>query len=934
MALITSAGALGSANRAGADVGIESFASAVTADAAGAPAVQAGSHPYALTTSIVFDHHAVEEFGEKRFVPDGDPKDIEVNLPPGLIVNPTATAAKCTEAMLEHEGDCPNASAVGVVVANTKPFPELLAAVFNMVPPPGVPAEFGFNAAGVGEVVHIGGRVRTGGDYGLSAESNGITQKFSLYGIELTLWGDPSDPSHNGERGRCVSTSEPTRQEIEEGIAVEIEPGRFICPVARTGRPFLTLPSSCAEPLTATMRANSWQEPELTPALRSAPAMPGIVGCGALDFAPRLTVTPAPVPAAADSPSGLNVELEVPQEESVSGLAEANLKDAVVTLPVGMTVSPSAAGGLEACTDTPEPQRPEGEIALHSPEPVLCPDASKVGSVEIATPLLEHPLEGSVYLAQQGSNPFGSLIALYVVAEGSGTLVKLAGDVALDPATGRITTSFESNPQLPFGHLKLKFFGGPRAALATPSGCGTYAANAQLTPYSSPTPVVRSSEFTIDAGCGGGFNPSFAAGTSGSQAGGFSPFSVALSRRDGEQDLAGITVRMPPGLLGKIAGVAQCPEPQARAGSCPEASKIGNVTVAAGAGSDPYWITGGRAYLTGPYGGGPFGLSIVVPTEAGPFNLGPEVVRAAIEIDPLTAALTVVSGPLPTIKDGIPFQIKEVAVNVNREGFTFNPTSCEALHVEGTVTGKPAIGSSEAPIDARVSSPFAVAGCRNLPFKPTFTVSTQGKTSRTGGASLTVKVTEKPGEANIHRVDLQLPTALPARLQTLQKACTEAQFEANPAGCPAASVIGTAKALTPVLSVPLTGPAYLVSHGGAAFPDVVFLLQGQGVTVELVGETDIKKRITFSRFETVPDAPISSFETRLPEGPHSVLATNLPAKARGSLCGRSLVMPTAITGQNGAQVTQSTKIGVSGCPKHKAKRSTNKKSRAARGWKK
>ena len=307
-------------------------------------------------------------------------------------------------------------------------------------------------------------------------------------------------------------------------------------------------------------------------------------------------------------------------------------------------------------------------------------------------------------------------------------------------------------------------------------------------------------------------------------------------------------------------------------------------------------------FLTGPYKGAPFGLSIVVPAVAGPFNLGNVIVRAAISVDPHTAQISVTSDPLPQILDGIPLQIKTVNVTIDRPGFMFNPTNCEPLAVGGTIT-------STGGASAGVSSPFQAANCANLPFKPAFSASTQGKTSKADGASLVVKVAEKPGEANIHKVNLQLPLALPTRLTTLQKACTEAQFNTNPAGCPEGSNIGTATAITPVLSVPLTGPAYLVSHGGAAFPDVVFVLQGQGVQIDLVGNTDIKKGITYSKFETVPDAPISSFETTLPEGPHSALGAN------GSLCSQKLVMPTAITGQNGRQVTQSTNIVVTGCGK-------------------
>jgi hypothetical protein len=331
----------------------------------------------------------------------------------------------------------------------------------------------------------------------------------------------------------------------------------------------------------------------------------------------------------------------------------------------------------------------------------------------------------------------------------------------------------------------------------------------------------------------------------------------------------------------------------------------------------------GNVFLTGPYRGAPFGLSIVTHAVAGPFDLGNVIVRAAVNVDPHTSQIVVTSDPLPTILQGIPLDLKTVNVTIDRPGFTFNPTNCSPLSVTGTI-------ASTTGASAAVSSPFEAANCANLPFKPSFRVSTQARTSKANGASLDVKVSQKPGEANIQRVDVTLPLALPARLTTLQRACTEAQFNANPAGCPAASNVGMATATTPVLSMPLTGPAYLVSHGGAAFPDLVVVLQGEGITIDLTGNTDIKKGITYSRFETVPDAPIGSFELRLPEGPHSALAANTPGKAKGSLCSSKLSMPTTIAGQNGAVIHQSTPIKVTGCAKAKHRKKAHKKGRRKR----
>jgi hypothetical protein len=498
-------------------------------------------------------------------------------------------------------------------------------------------------------------------------------------------------------------------------------------------------------------------------------------------------------------------------------------------------------------------------------------------------------------------------------------VIKLAGHVVVNQATGQITTRFKDSPQFPFEDFTASFFGGPRAPLANPQTCGSYTTDADLTPWSAPeTPdATSSSSFQITEGCADPlpFAPSLNAGTTNPQAGGFSPFVTSVKREDGEQDLSGVTVETPKGLLADIASVPLCGEAEANAGTCPESSKIGSLIAAAGAGSEPLYLPqpGRRedpVYLTGPYNGGPFGLSIVTHAEAGPFNLGDVIVRASIRVNPTTAQVTVVSDPLPQIKDGIPFRLRLVNVDINRPNFTFNPTNCEELHVNSTITG----------LEGGVASPsnrFQVANCALLPFKPSFGVSTQHDGELKGhGASLRVKLTfphagpqgpSQSGEANVRSVKVTLPKALPARLTTLQKACTAAQFETNAAGCPQASFVGTAIAHTPILSTPLVGPAILVSHGGEAFPDLDIVLQGQGITVILTGNTGIKHNITTSTFATVPDAPVSSFELVLPEGEHSALAAN------GNLCQQKLVMPTTFVAQNGATLNQETHIEVEGC---------------------
>ena len=538
---------------------------------------------------------------------------------------------------------------------------------------------------------------------------------------------------------------------------------------------------------------------------------------------------------------------------------------------------------------------------------------------------MTHELEGAAYLAapapngETGENPFNSLVALYIVAEdpASGVLVKLAGEGHLDEGTLRLSTTFRNAPQVPFEDLRLDLFGGPRASVTTPPVCGSYATQASFTPWSGTGTVNVESpagEFAITAGVGAAgcpanplpFSPGFAAQSENVQAGAFTSFALEVSRPDGDQDLAGVTVQLPPGIAAMLSSATPCTEAQANADACPPQSEVGQATAVSGLGPEPFTVAGGRVFITGPYQGAPFGLEIVTPAVAGPFNLGEVVVRSSIYVNPSTAAITILTPSLPTQLKGIPLQLDRVLVSVNRPGFEFNPTNCEPKRIEGTLAG--AQGAS-----ASVSSPFQVANCASLPFHPTLTATTEGRASKADGASLDVKVTSTPGQANIAKTVLTIPGALPARLTTIQKACVAAVFEANPSSCPEGSVIGQAIVHTPVLKSPLTGPAYLVSHGGAAWPDVEFVLQGEAITLILDGQTAIKNGITTSTFNTVPDAPVSSFEAILPQGPHSALTANLPAAANYDLCGSNLTIPAVITAQNATVITQATKVTVLGC---------------------
>jgi hypothetical protein len=893
-------------------------------NAGGVTDTQAGSHPFDFTTLVAFNVGSVDSVGPSAECelgslltpscaqPEAETKDVEVELPAGLVGNPTVLP-RCSQPAFHTNSfrGCPANTQVGAMYLVFYGKTHLqYAPVYNVEPPQGQPAELGFS---VSLFAHLPMyfHVRSDGDYGLTADVSDISEQDPVRAIVLSIWGVPADESHD-EMRESQENCDPT----------------LGCPSGVVPKPFLTLPTSCTgAPLAVPFASDSWQSPEAQPATLFRAALEGMSGCETLSFSPSLSV--APTTDQATAPAGYDVHVDVPQSEEVEGLATPDVRDAEVTMPAGTVISPSAANGLLACS--------EGRFQLKSRAAGECPTASKIGNVKVTTPLLDQPLTGSVYVGKPECAPCssadaeaGRMVRLLIEAKGSGVIIKLAGRTTINQATGQLTTRFTENPQLPFSDLELSLEGGQDAPLVNPGVCGPAIATARLTPWSMLTAAEVSAPAVPISGCSApGFTPALRAGTTGTaQASAFSPFAVTLTRPDGQQDLGSVTVDTPPGLLGMLSHVTLCEEAAANAGTCPVSSQIGTTSATVGPGAQPYEVGGGKVFLTGPYHGKPFGLSIVLPATAGPFTLagnsgrGTEVVRASIAVDPTTTALTVTSDELPQVLNGIPLHISRVVVNINREGFMFNPTNCNPMAVRGAVT-------STTRTVAAVSFPFQAVNCATLAFKPRFTVLTHAKTSKADGAYLHVKVTSGPGQANIGKVKVDLPKQLPSRLTTLQQACPDATFNANPALCPAGSLVGTATAVTPILKNALTGPAYLVSHAAAAFPDLVIVLQGEGITLDLVGNTDIKKGITISTFNAVPDAPISTFDLVLPEGPHSALA------AYGNLCKTSLNMPTALTGQNGAEIRQTTRIAVSGCPKHKhakkARRAkTHRKGRSGR----
>jgi hypothetical protein len=820
-------------------------------------------------------------------VPEGHIEEVRVDIPPGLSVDPLATP-QCKLSELESAGGCPPDTQVGKVqltahvgleilglkpgITIEPPDPGSEATVYNMEPPPGHPLEAAFKVSIFETIVHIVGGIDTTGDY----------HEF------FTIKEIPKNPELIESRL------------IFEGTA--LGPGGTL--------PFITMPSTCLGPQTSYVTVRSYEGQQDS---RAFTTPVGASGCDKIPFKPTIKVTPAN--SQSDRPDGVSVKVEVPQNTDPESIDSSMLKDARVTLPEGMTLNPAAVNGLEACSDT--------QFGRHETHKVECPAGSQIGTTTIETPdLPPGSLTGGVYVGQPTSSDpqSGNEYRIFIDAEAPryGVSVRLEGHVSANASTGRLTTAVLENPQVPFSDFIVNLSAAAHTPLANPLACGPATTNSSLTPYSGDPSAEPFTAFPVDFDGKAGACPSplpFAlsqsAATSPATGGANTSFAFGLSRGEGQQYLSKIATVLPAGLVGKIPSVTLCGEPQAEKGECTPASQIGTVAVTLGSGPTPLSLSG-TAYLTTSYGGAPYGLSVVVPAEKiGPFNYGRIVTRAAISVDPHTARILVTS-QLPTIVGGAPLRLRTLSVDVNRPNFTINPTNCGALTTDTTLTST--FGALQS-----LSSPFQAAGCGALAFAPKLTASTNAKTSKANGAIFVVKVAYPAGpQANIKSVLVALPKQLPSRISTLNKACPAATFEANPSACPPLSNVGTATVTTPVLPGKLTGPAVFVSHGGAAFPDLDLVLAdrgsrrspigGDGVTVILVGNTNISKGITTSNYAAVPDVPVSSFEVRLPAGKDSVLG------AVGSLCKKPLLMPTTITAQNGKLIKQSTKIAVGDCP--------------------
>jgi hypothetical protein len=678
--------------------------------------------------------------------------------------------------------------------------------------------------------------------------------------------------------------------EIDVSPALPLIRSRLVFEGTNGNGDFITNATSCPGHNTTSLKMT---DVEKTVVNKEFTTPIGLNGCNLVPFEPNFSLGAATT--ASDEPDGFTAEVGI--AHNPKAIDNSQLKTATIRLPEGMTLNPSAAAGLTACT--PAQARIHSSVAG-----VACPASSELGTVSLEVPTLPPgSLKGSMYLGGPESGPItGPPYVVYVDAESAryGVSVRIKGETTPNEVTGQVTTVFSENPEQPFTKAILHFKEGALAPVANPLSCGKATSEGTFLPFTEPPAKTLSSAFTV-TGCPATLPFALTQSTQNQTgtAGGHTNYTFNLARNNGEQYLSQVKTTLPPGLVGAISIVTPCTEAQAVANACPEASQIGTATAIAGSGPTPFTFGGGVVYLTGPYKGAPYGLSVVVPAVAGPFNLGPVTTRATLNVNPYTDQVTTTS-VLPTIVKGVPIRLRNIRVSVNKQGFLFNPTNCSTFATESTLTST--LGATQ-----NVSTPFQVTECQKLAFKPSFKATASGKTSKANGAGLETTINQAPGQANIKSVLVQLPKQLPSRLTTLQKACPEATFAASPWICPKGSYVGGARANTPLLPSKLTGPAILVSHAGAAFPDLDLVLEANGVRTIVVGNTKITKGITTTNFAATPDVPVTSVTVNLPVGPHSALA------AFGDLCTSSLVMPTTITGQNGGKVKQNTKIGTTGC---------------------
>jgi hypothetical protein len=836
------AGLLASAAQA-AGFSLETFENDVSS--AGKASRQAGGHPD-VHTFIQFSWDT--EPGENGIEggAEGNAKDVRVNLPVGMLGNPTAFPTCPAADLVDSNGDskCSQKSIVGHAEVNTAPFPNVPyeSPIFNLKHGSDSPALFGFYALNV--PIFVEALVRPG-DYGISVLSARSSEAQAVKEVTTTFWGVPGDPSHDAQR----------KQYFEEPQPVPL----------KDRVPFMTAPTSCpgvAQPFS--ISANSWQTPDLFSDLSVDTDSEGTPftfnGCERLPFRPTVSVEASA--HAAGGPTGIDVNIKLPQNADPQGLATSHVKSTKITFPKGFTVSASAAAGQGTCS--------EAEMGLNSGAAPNCPSNSRVGSASVKSPVVDEELEGGLYLATPRENPFHSLIAFYLAVKGPGIFLKLPGKVETDPKTGQIVTTFDNQPEVPYEDVHVGLRGGASGVVLAPEKCGTYPLEVDMTSWAQPTlPVHISTAATINENCSArNFHPGLRAGTTNPVAGTFSPFTLQATRADNEQNLERFEAHLPEGLLGKLADVAICSDADASTGNCPASSQVGTTTVGAGFGANPVYVPeAGHAptalYLAGPYKGAPYSLVVKVPAQTGPFDLGTVVVRNTLDIDPVTTEVSTVSDPLPQMLEGIPVEYRDLRVEIRRPNFILNPTSCKQMRISATIT-------SNEGTTANPSTPFQMADCERLPFKPKLAITLKGATHRSAHPALQSVLTAKAGEANISRAEVILPKTEFLENAHIKTICTRVQYAAHI--CPPGSVYGYAKAWSPLLDKPIEGPVYLRSSNHE-LPDLVASLDG-AMHVDLAGRIDAVNARIRNTFEFVPDAPVSKFVLNMQGGKKGLLVNN------------------------------------------------------------
>jgi len=891
---------------------------------------QAGAHPDVITT---FELGNRSNQGPVPPCECNDPRDVSIHTPAGVIANPHAVAV-CTAAELSTVA-CPPDSQAGFVILKLASWG--VVPLYRTVPQAGQAALFAFLAPLPAVIPqYLAVNARTGGDYGLDFKIQGIVHVVDSPFLANVFWGVPGSPGHDVARFGAGEKNLSCQANPLDSLTHDVLPGDCVLETtdvnAHPGKkephasslpvvPFVQAPTTCVGPLSSSIETLAYDH-ETDSA--TAP-WPATTGCDKLSFDPSLSA--APTTTQTDSASGLAVDLKVPQYEDPATPSPSEIRATTVTLPPGFSINPNAADGKLSCSDA--------QANFGNEEAANCPEFAKIGTTSLESSALPGPIPGYIYL---GEPKPGDRYRIVLTASGFGTNVKIAGSVRPDPNTGQLLTAFENLPQAPFQDFNLHFFGSERGLLATPTQCGTYAVHTTFTPWAAELSDQTSTQFfTLDSGpggkpCPGGprpFGPSMQAGVADNTAATHSPFSLNIARPDGDQNLTGLTVKTPPGFTATLKGIPYCPEAQVASlavlgysglteqssPACPSSSQVGSAVAGAGAGTHPLYVNG-KVYLAGPYKGAPLSLLVTIPAVSGPYDLGTVAVRVALAVDQTSAQVTASADPLPRILEGVPLRTRSIAVDLNRPNFALNPTNCDPLSVNATVSGSEGASAS-------LSSHFQVANCADLSFAPRLALSLRGPTKRTAHPALTARLSYPRGgaHANIKTTQVTLPHSEFLDTAHINAPCTRVQFAASQ--CPALSRVGSAKVGTPLLDQPLQGAVYLrtSTHN---LPDLVVDLRGQ-FHVVLVGRVDTVKERTRTSFEAVPDVPVSTFTLSLYGGKKGLLVNS------ASLCAAPQKALVRFSGQNRKAVNKSTTIQTSCGKQRKAKQKRHRRSSSRSG---